>query len=105
MYARLIEFSGAEESKREQILQTVQETVIPMLRTYDGFAGYIALYDPERSRSRSSSSGRREEAAVTRARTRLRIAGASCRAGSASRSSRRTCTRRLSSSPKKHASS
>ena len=52
MYARLIEFSGAEESRREEILKTVRETVIPMLRSYDGFAGYIALYDPEGGRSR-----------------------------------------------------
>ena len=65
MYARLIEFSGAEESKREQILQTVRETVIPMLRTYDGFAGYIALYDPERSRSTVVILWETEEAAVT----------------------------------------
>ena len=65
MYARLIEFSGAEESKREQILQTVQETVIPMLRTYEGFAGYIALYDPERSRSTVVILWETEEAAVT----------------------------------------
>jgi hypothetical protein len=65
MHARLIEFSGAEESKRDEILQTVQETVIPMLRTYDGFAGYIALYDPERSRSRVVILWETEEAAVT----------------------------------------
>jgi hypothetical protein len=65
MYARLIEFSGAEESRREEILQTVRETVIPMLRTYDGFAGYIALYDPEGSRSRVVILWETEEAAVT----------------------------------------
>lgn len=65
MHARFIEFSGAEESKREQILQTVRETVIPMLRSYDGFAGYIALYDPERSRSKVVILWETEEAAVT----------------------------------------
>ena len=65
MYARLIEFSGAEESKREQILRTGQETVIPMLRTHEGFAGYIALYDPERSRSTVVILWETEEAAVT----------------------------------------
>jgi len=32
MYARLVEFSGAGTDKREQIIETVQETVIPMLR-------------------------------------------------------------------------
>jgi hypothetical protein len=65
MHARLIEFSGAEESRREEILQTVRETVIPMLRTYDGFAGYVALYDSERSRSRVVILWETEEAAVT----------------------------------------
>jgi hypothetical protein len=65
MYARLIEFSGAEESRRDEILQTVRETVIPMLRTYDGFAGYIALYDSEQSRSKVVILWETEEAAVT----------------------------------------
>lgn len=65
MYARLIEFSGAEEGRREEILQTVRETVIPMLRTYDGFAGYVALYDAERSRSRVVILWETKEAAVS----------------------------------------
>jgi hypothetical protein len=65
MYARLIEFSGAEESRRDEILQTVRETVIPMLRTYDGFAGYIALYDSEQSRSKVVILWETEDAAVT----------------------------------------
>jgi hypothetical protein len=49
MHARLISFSGADPEKRERAIQTIRETVIPMLRGYDGFAGYIALYD-ERNR-------------------------------------------------------
>jgi hypothetical protein len=65
MHARLIEFSGAEEGRREEILKTVHETVLPMLRTYDGFAGYLALYDPDRSRSRVVILWETEEAAVT----------------------------------------
>jgi hypothetical protein len=47
MYARLISFSGADAEKRERAIQTIRETVIPMLRTYDGFRGYIALYDQD----------------------------------------------------------
>ena len=39
--------------KRERAIQTIRETVIPMLRTYDGFAGYIALYDKENSRAKA----------------------------------------------------
>jgi hypothetical protein len=65
MYARLIEFSGAQENRREEILTMVRETVIPMLRTYDGFAGYLALYDAEKSRSRVVILWETEEAAVT----------------------------------------
>ena len=45
MYARLISFSGAEPEKRESAIEMIRGTVIPMLQTYDGFAGYIALYD------------------------------------------------------------
>lgn len=53
MYARLISFSGADPEKREPILQTIRETVIPMLRQYDGFAGYIALYDQQNRRAKA----------------------------------------------------
>jgi hypothetical protein len=49
MYARLVSLSGADPEKRDKMLQTMRETVIPMLRTYEGFAGYIGLYD-ERNR-------------------------------------------------------
>jgi hypothetical protein len=45
MYARIVSFSGADPEKREQMIQTMRETVVPMLRQYDGFAGYIGLYD------------------------------------------------------------
>jgi len=53
MYARLISFSGADPEKRENAIQTMRETVIPMLRSYDGYAGYISLYDPENSRAKA----------------------------------------------------
>jgi hypothetical protein len=53
MYARLISFSGADAEKRESAIQTIRETVIPMLRTYDGFAGYVALYDRQNSRAKA----------------------------------------------------
>jgi hypothetical protein len=53
MYARLVEFSGADPEKREQAIQTIQETVIPMLRRYDGFSGYIALYDAQNRRAKA----------------------------------------------------
>ena len=47
MYARLITFSGADPEKRDFAVETIKETVIPMLQTYDGFAGYLAFYDAE----------------------------------------------------------
>ena len=45
MYGRLIEFSGADPEKREKAIETINETVIPMLKGFDGYAGYIHLTD------------------------------------------------------------
>ena len=53
MYARLISFSGADPEKRENALQMIRGTVIPTLREYDGFAGYLALYDEENKRAKA----------------------------------------------------
>ena len=63
MYARLIEFSGAEPGKREQMIEIVRGTVIPMLREYDGFAGYITLYDQGNRRAKAVLLWETEEAA------------------------------------------
>jgi hypothetical protein len=51
MYARVIAFSGADSSKREAAEEMVRGTVLPMLRSFDGYEGYIALWDEENSRS------------------------------------------------------
>ena len=53
MYARVIAFSGADEGKRQAAEEMIRGTVIPMLRTYDGFEGYIALYDEENARAKA----------------------------------------------------
>jgi len=53
MYARIISFSGADPEKRENALQTITESVIPMLRTIDGYSGYIGLYDADNSRAKA----------------------------------------------------
>jgi hypothetical protein len=53
MYARLISFTGADPARRDQAAETIKGTVIPMLRQYDGYAGYIALYDGENNRARA----------------------------------------------------
>lgn len=63
MYARLISFSGADPDKREQAIETIRGTVMPMLRGYDGFAGYIALYDAENRRAKALLLWETEEAA------------------------------------------
>jgi hypothetical protein len=63
MYARLIEFSGADPDKRDKMIATVRGTVIPMLREYDGFAGYIALYDADKRRAKAVLLWETEEAA------------------------------------------
>ena len=48
MYARLISFSGADPARRDEAITTITETVIPMLRQFDGFHGYLALWDEEK---------------------------------------------------------
>ena len=45
MYARLISFTGADPEKRDSAIEMIRGTVIPMLQNYDGFAGYLGLYD------------------------------------------------------------
>jgi hypothetical protein len=53
MYARLISFSGADPEKRDSAIEMIRGTVIPMLQSYDGYGGYIALYDEENRRARA----------------------------------------------------
>lgn len=53
MYARVITFSGADRGKRESALEMIRGTVIPMLQSYDGYEGYISLYDEEQSRAKA----------------------------------------------------
>ena len=53
MYARLISFSGADPEKRESAIEMIRGTVIPMLQSYDGFAGYISLYDADARRAQA----------------------------------------------------
>ncbi len=45
MHARLVTMSGAGSEKREKALELINGTVIPTLREYDGFVGYLALWD------------------------------------------------------------
>jgi hypothetical protein len=53
MYARLISFSGADPDKRESAIEMIRGTVIPMLQGYDGYAGYLSLYDEDNRRAKA----------------------------------------------------
>ena len=53
MYARLISFSGADPEKRENAINTIVGTVLPMLREYDGYAGYIALWNRDNATAKA----------------------------------------------------
>jgi hypothetical protein len=79
MYARLIEFSGADSDKRDKMIEIVRGTVIPMLREYDGFAGYVTLYDADKQRAKAvllwETEEAAEEAEKTLAERRKQLAG------------------------------
>jgi hypothetical protein len=53
MYARLISFTGADPEKRDSSIEMIRGTVIPMLQNYDGFAGYLGLYDEGTSKAKA----------------------------------------------------
>jgi hypothetical protein len=53
MYARLISFSNAGPDRREAALEMIRGTVLPMLQSYDGYAGYVLLYDEDNSRAKA----------------------------------------------------
>ncbi len=80
MHARLISFSGADPGQREDAVKTIRETVIPTLRGYDGFSGYIALYDEQNSRAKAvllwDSAEAADAAEVELVERRRQIAGA-----------------------------
>jgi hypothetical protein len=79
MHARLVSFSGAESGNRENAINTIRGTVIPMLRQYDGFAGYVALYDAENRRAKAillwESEDTAEEAEKELVERRAKLAG------------------------------
>ncbi len=53
MYGRLVEVEGIEPSKRDEVLQTIRDKIIPGLQQIEGFAGFISLVDEENRRARS----------------------------------------------------
>ncbi len=65
MHARVIAFSGAPAENREQAEELIRGTVLPMLRSYDGFAGYLALFDPANERAQGIILWDSKDAAMT----------------------------------------
>src|SRR3954452_19706142 len=53
MYARVISFADASDDKRDAAIEMIRGTVIPMLQSYDGFNGYISLYDEGNQRAKA----------------------------------------------------
>jgi hypothetical protein len=78
MHARVITFSGADPEKRDDAIQIIRETVLPMLRGYDGYAGYLAMYDADNRRAQAiilwESKDAAESAETTLAERRVKLA-------------------------------
>jgi hypothetical protein len=78
VHARVITFSGADPEKRDSAIQTIRETVLPMLREYNGYAGYLAVYDAENRRAQAiilwESKDAAESAETTLAERRVKLA-------------------------------
>jgi|SRR5436190_11986823 len=53
MYVRLISFSGAGADTREASIAMIRGNVLPTLQTYDGYAGYVFLHDPDNNRAKA----------------------------------------------------
>jgi hypothetical protein len=53
MYVRLVEFSGADAEKHDSIAETMRDNIVPTLRGFDGFLGFIGLYDGDNGRAKA----------------------------------------------------
>ena len=53
MYVRVVELSSAGSERHDRVVETMQETIVPALRRYDGFAGFIGLYDGENQKAKA----------------------------------------------------
>jgi hypothetical protein len=65
MCVRLVSLTGADPDKRENAIRTLRENVVPTLRGYDRFAGYLGLYDAENGRAKGIILWESKEAAET----------------------------------------
>ena len=53
MYVRIVEFSGADAEKRDQVVQAMRQNIVSTLQGYDGFVGFIGLYDGANERAKA----------------------------------------------------
>jgi hypothetical protein len=53
MHARLVEVDGIDPARREEVLATIRERIIPGMKEIDGFAGFISLWDADTRRTRN----------------------------------------------------
>jgi hypothetical protein len=49
----VISFGDATPDKREAAIEMIRGTVIPLLRTIDGYEGYLSLYDEDNQRAKA----------------------------------------------------
>jgi hypothetical protein len=45
MYGRLVEIDGLDTSRRDEMMATIRELVIPSMKEAGGFAGFVSLVD------------------------------------------------------------
>jgi hypothetical protein len=53
MYGRLIEIEGLDASRRDEIMATIREQVIPAMEKAGGFEGFVSLVDDQMGRARN----------------------------------------------------
>ena len=53
MYARVLEFDGAEPGRRDEAIERIRNEVIPRLEQVDGFAGYLGLIDLDNRKAKA----------------------------------------------------
>ncbi len=53
MYGRLVEIEGIDATRRDEMIATVRETVIPAMKEAGGFAGFVSLADEQTGRVRN----------------------------------------------------
>jgi hypothetical protein len=53
MYGRLVEIESLDASRRDEMMATIREQVIPSMKETGGFEGFISLVDEQTGRARN----------------------------------------------------